>query len=48
MRPAHGVSAARWRRDLLTGHPDAPALLAEAEACMHSAGLWPWPGGEES
>ncbi len=28
----------------LAGHPGAPALLAEAEECMRSAGLWPWPG----
>jgi hypothetical protein len=52
MRAVHAsaqcVSAARWRRDLLTGHPSpASVLLAEAGACMHSAGLWPWPGGEE-
>jgi hypothetical protein len=37
-----GVSAAQWRRDLLAGHPDASALVAEAEGCMRGAGLWPW------
>lgn len=37
-----GVSAAQWRRDLLAGHPDASALVAEAEECMRGAGLWPW------
>jgi hypothetical protein len=37
-----GVSAAQWRRDLLAEHPNASALLAEAEECMHSSGLWPW------
>jgi hypothetical protein len=26
-----GVSAVRWRHDLLAEHPDASALLAEAE-----------------
>jgi hypothetical protein len=39
-----GVSADRWRHDLLAGHPDAASLLAEAEECMRDAGLWPWPG----
>lgn len=39
---SRGFSAARWRHDLLAGHPDAAALLAEAEECMHGAGLWPW------
>ena len=39
-----GVSAARWRHDLLAEHPDASNLVAEAEDCMRSAGLWPWPG----
>jgi hypothetical protein len=39
---AQGVSAAQWRRDLLTEHPNASVLLAEAEECMHSSGLWPW------
>ncbi len=38
-----GVSADRWRHDLLAEHPDASALLAEAGECMHGAGLWPWP-----
>jgi hypothetical protein len=37
-----GVSAAQWRRDLLAEHPGASVLLAEAEECMHSSGLWPW------
>jgi hypothetical protein len=41
-----GASADQWRQDLLAEHPDAPALLAEAEECMHSAGLWPWPGSD--
>jgi hypothetical protein len=46
-----GVSAAQWRHDLLAEHPGALALLAEAEDCMRSAGLWPWsradrPGAE--
>ena len=41
---SRGVSAAGWRRDLLAEHPDASALLAEAEDCMRGAGLWPWPG----
>ncbi len=48
VRAAHaagqGVSSARWRQDVLAEHPDAGALLAEAEECMHEAGLWPWPG----
>jgi len=39
-----GISAARWRQDLLSEHPDASALVAEAEECMRGAGLWPWPG----
>ena len=39
-----GVSADRWRHDLLAEHPDAAALVAEAEECMRGAGLWPWPG----
>lgn len=39
-----GVSAARWRRDLLAAHPEAVALVDEAEECMRSTGLWPWPG----
>ncbi len=38
---SRGVSAARWH-DLMAGHPDASALLAEAEECMRGAGLWPW------
>ena len=41
-----GVSADRWRRDLLAAHPDASALVAEAEECMRGAGLWPWPGSD--
>jgi hypothetical protein len=36
-----GVSAAQWRHDLLTEHPDASALMAEAEEFMRGAGLWP-------
>ncbi len=38
-----GVDTARWRQDVLAEHPGASALLAEAEECMHSSGLWPWP-----
>lgn len=38
-----GFSAAKWRSDLLAEHPGASALLAEAEDCMRSSGLWPWP-----
>ncbi len=41
---SRGASADRWRHDLLAEHPDASALLAEAEECMRGAGLWPWPG----
>ncbi len=41
-----GIGADRWRHDLLAEHPDASALVAEAEACMHEAGLWPWPGAD--
>lgn len=37
-----GVSVAQWRRDVLAGHPDASALVAEAEECIRGAGLWPW------
>ena len=37
-----GVSAVQWRHDLLEEHPDASALVAEAEECMRGAGLWPW------
>jgi hypothetical protein len=37
-----GVGAAQWRYELLAEHPAASALLAEAEECMHGAGLWPW------
>jgi hypothetical protein len=37
-----GVGATQWRRDMLAEHPDASALVAEAEECMHGAGLWPW------
>ncbi len=36
------VSDDRWRRDLLAGHPDASALVADAGECMCGAGLWPW------
>ncbi len=36
------VSAEQWRRDLLAQHPEASALVAEAEECMRGAGLWPW------
>ena len=47
-----GVSATQWRHDLLAEHPDASALVAEAEECMHGAGLWPWhdraPGADEA
>lgn len=47
-----GVSAAQWRHDLLAEHPDASALVAEAEECMRFAGLWPWrdraPGADEA
>ncbi len=39
-----GVRADQWRYDLLAEHPDAAALVAEAEECMRGAGLWPWPG----
>ncbi len=39
---ATGVGADQWRRDLLAEHPAASALLAEAQECMHGAGLWPW------
>jgi hypothetical protein len=42
---SQGVSAAQWRHDLLAEHPGASALLAEAEECMRSSGLWPWAGG---
>lgn len=41
---AEGRSAAQWRCDLLAEHPGASALRAEAETCMRSSGLWPWPG----
>jgi hypothetical protein len=41
---AEGCSAAQWRRDLLAEHPGAAKLVAEAETCMRSSGLWPWPG----
>lgn len=44
---AKGISAARWRHDLLAGHPDASALVDETEECMRSAGLWPWPGADK-
>lgn len=43
---SQGVSAEQWRQDLLATHPDASALLAEAEECMRDAGLWPWPGAD--
>jgi hypothetical protein len=43
-----GVSAVQWRHDLLAEHPDASALVAEAEECMRGAGLWPWPGSGSS
>ena len=43
---SQSVSAGQWRRDLLTEHPDASALLAEAEECMRGSGLWPWPGAD--
>jgi hypothetical protein len=39
---ARGISAAQWRHDMLAEHENAAALLAEAEECMHTAGLWPW------
>lgn len=41
-----GVTAAQWRHDLLAEHPDAAALVAEAEECMRGAGLWPWPSAD--
>ena len=41
-----GVSAAQWRHDLLAAHPDAAALVAEAEECMRGAGLSLWPGAD--
>ncbi len=44
---SRGISATRWRHDLLAGHPDASALADEAEECMRGAGLWPWPGTDE-
>jgi hypothetical protein len=43
-----GISAARWRHDLLSEHPDAPTPVAEAEECMRGAGLWPWPGTDRA
>lgn len=43
-----GVSATQWRHDLLAEHPDASALVTEAEECMRGAGLWPWPGAGSS
>lgn len=46
MRAIHafvnGLSAAQWRHDLLAEHPSDSALLAEAEECMRTSGLWPW------
>lgn len=42
-----GFTASRWRHDLLAEHPNAAALLAEAEECMRGAGLWPWPGADK-
>ncbi|MGI9005437.1 MAG: hypothetical protein ACR2FU_04420 [Streptosporangiaceae bacterium] len=39
---AKGLSAAQWHHDMLAEHPGASVLLAEAEECMHTSGLWPW------
>ena len=38
-----GGSEADWRAWVHEHVPEvSDALLAEAEQCMHSAGLWPW------
>lgn len=40
---AEGVTADQWRASILDElGPEGPALLDQANACMHSAGLWPW------
>ena len=41
---AQGIGAAQWRRSMLAEHGNQAALLAEAEECMRSSGLWPWQG----
>ncbi len=38
-----GGTADEWRAWVFAHVPEASAkLLAEAEECMHNAGLWPW------
>lgn len=40
---AEGLSAEQWRSTIVQGlGPDITPLVDEAEACMRSAGLWPW------
>ena len=40
-----GATVEQWRAWVRTHASEAsPTLLAEAEECMHSAGLWPWHG----
>lgn len=42
---AEGVSAQSWRASLVAEFGSAVVpLLDETQSCMHSAGLWPWPG----
>lgn len=38
-----GGTVAEWRAWVHANIPEASEkLIAEAEQCMHSAGLWPW------
>lgn len=38
-----GGSEADWRAWVTEHVPEvSPALLDDAEACMHGSGLWPW------
>lgn len=40
---SEGVTADRWRSWIIDGvGQQAAPLVAEAEACMREAGLWPW------
>ncbi len=39
-----GLSAEEWRATIIEGlGSDIAPLVDEAESCMRSAGLWPWP-----
>ena len=40
----NGGTREQWQARVHELVPDvSPALMTEAEQCMHEAGLWPWP-----